>query len=246
MACNLGTCAAAGWMTHAAVTSRPPQVFELDPGMGSGSIWQEVSLLRRCNHKRIVPLLGVAIKVRRRRFPCSAGLKGGLCAAAMACLLVCLPACLPFEGRSSEPCHASWRHGWPELRCSAACWQCSSIQLIWLLPLPPCLPAEPAVAGSNGIHAWWLPASRAAAARAALGSQVGGCLAKLSCPALPCTASRHPSQSLACLSSTPPLPAIPTKSRVHATAVAGGVRWRLTLRRRWTTCTLSCRCCTAT
>jgi hypothetical protein len=93
LACSLGTCAAAGWMTHAAVTSRPPQVFELDPGMGSGSIWQEVSLLRRCNHKRIVPLLGVAIKVRRRRFPCSAGLKGGLCAAAMACLFACLPAC---------------------------------------------------------------------------------------------------------------------------------------------------------
>ena len=41
----------------------PPQVFELEPGVDSGAVWQEVCLLRRCTHERIVPLLGVAIKV---------------------------------------------------------------------------------------------------------------------------------------------------------------------------------------
>ena len=42
------------------------QVFELQPGMDSGVIWQEVCLLRRCAHERIVPLRGVAVKVSSR------------------------------------------------------------------------------------------------------------------------------------------------------------------------------------
>ena len=41
------------------------QVFELQAEMDSGAVWQEVCLLRRCTHERIVPLLGVAIKVTR-------------------------------------------------------------------------------------------------------------------------------------------------------------------------------------
>lgn len=39
------------------------QVFELDAGADSRAAWQEVSLLHRCTHRRIVPLLGVALKV---------------------------------------------------------------------------------------------------------------------------------------------------------------------------------------
>ena len=56
-------------MNTAAAASRPLQVFDLDPGMGSGGIWEEVSLLRSCTHERIVQLLGVAIKVRCCRLP---------------------------------------------------------------------------------------------------------------------------------------------------------------------------------
>lgn len=38
------------------------KVFELEAGTHSGKVWHEVSLLRRCVHPRIVPLLGVALK----------------------------------------------------------------------------------------------------------------------------------------------------------------------------------------
>ena len=47
----------------------PLQVFELEPGMDSSSVWQEVCLLRRCTHERIVPLLGVAVKVSEVQLP---------------------------------------------------------------------------------------------------------------------------------------------------------------------------------
>lgn len=39
------------------------QVFELDPGIQSGSIWREVAMLRDCTHEHVVPLYGVSIKV---------------------------------------------------------------------------------------------------------------------------------------------------------------------------------------
>ena len=42
-----------------------PQVFELSAAIDSTLVWQEVCLLAQCRHERIVPLLGVAIEVRR-------------------------------------------------------------------------------------------------------------------------------------------------------------------------------------
>ena len=39
------------------------KAVELQPGMDSGAVWREASLLRRCHHDRVVPLIGVAIKV---------------------------------------------------------------------------------------------------------------------------------------------------------------------------------------
>lgn len=43
----------------------PPvlQVIELLPGTDSQQLWREVALLRKSTHQRIVPLLGVAVKV---------------------------------------------------------------------------------------------------------------------------------------------------------------------------------------
>lgn len=41
----------------------PTQVFDLMPGMDSARMWREVTLMRQCSHPRILPLLGVAIKV---------------------------------------------------------------------------------------------------------------------------------------------------------------------------------------
>lgn len=41
-----------------------PQVFELGPGINSGTVWQEVSLLRNCSHPRVVQMLGVSVEVR--------------------------------------------------------------------------------------------------------------------------------------------------------------------------------------
>lgn len=38
------------------------KVFELDPGIQSGSIWREVAMLRDCTHEHVVPLYGVSIK----------------------------------------------------------------------------------------------------------------------------------------------------------------------------------------
>ena len=60
----------------------PLQVFELQPGVESGAIWQEVCLLRRCIHERIVPLLGVAVKVSEAQLP------------PLPALLLLLPPCL--------------------------------------------------------------------------------------------------------------------------------------------------------
>ena len=40
------------------------QVFELEAGVDSATLWREVLLLRQCRHPRIVPLLGVALEVR--------------------------------------------------------------------------------------------------------------------------------------------------------------------------------------
>ena len=37
------------------------QVFELEPQMASAAMWREADLMRQCVHRRIVPLLGVAI-----------------------------------------------------------------------------------------------------------------------------------------------------------------------------------------
>lgn len=39
------------------------QVFELQPGVLSGVIWHEISLLRACSHPQIVPVYGVALQV---------------------------------------------------------------------------------------------------------------------------------------------------------------------------------------
>jgi hypothetical protein len=38
-------------------------VYELLPGVDSRAAWQEARLLRNCTHPRIVPLLGIAIRV---------------------------------------------------------------------------------------------------------------------------------------------------------------------------------------
>ena len=40
------------------------QAVELEPGVSSGAFWHEARMLQRCSHDRIVPLHGVAIKVR--------------------------------------------------------------------------------------------------------------------------------------------------------------------------------------
>ena len=40
------------------------QAFELGAGIDSGQMWQEVALLRNCQHPRVVQLLGVAVEVR--------------------------------------------------------------------------------------------------------------------------------------------------------------------------------------
>ena len=193
-------------MITAAATSWLPQVFELNPGMDSGGVWQEVSLLRRCSHKRIVPLLGVAIKVRCCRFPCAAGLRViWVVLRWVACLLVCLLACL---SRAIPRKHVVPAGGMAGPGCAAVL-HAGSIQSILHPPLPPRpLPAEPAAASSNGVHAWRQPASRAAAAGVALGSQVGGWttnVAELSCPALPCAA---PSLLITGLSSQGPQPCL--------------------------------------
>lgn len=42
----------------------PTQVFELHAGLHSHAIWQEAALMRRCSHPRVLPLLGIALKVR--------------------------------------------------------------------------------------------------------------------------------------------------------------------------------------
>ena len=42
----------------------PLQAVELEPGVASGAFWREARMLQRCSHARIVPLHGVAIKVR--------------------------------------------------------------------------------------------------------------------------------------------------------------------------------------
>ena len=41
------------------------KVFEIDPGIDSGRIWREAAMLRDCVHERIVPLYGIALRVRR-------------------------------------------------------------------------------------------------------------------------------------------------------------------------------------
>ena len=135
--------------------------------------------------------------------PCRCWPEGGLCFVSwFASLPGC--ACLILKGTAAAPCSASCRYGCPGLRCSAACWQSSRTQSDSVPFHAPCLPTEPAVAGSNGVHAWWQPASGAAAAwdaaGAALGSQVGGWtdrLADLSCAA-----------SLSGLSPRPPCPGL--------------------------------------
>ena len=40
------------------------QLLELAPGVDSSSLWREVALHRECLHPHIVPLFGVALKVR--------------------------------------------------------------------------------------------------------------------------------------------------------------------------------------
>ena len=40
------------------------QVFAVQHGMDSQAFWQEISLLARCVHPRIVPVYGVAMHVR--------------------------------------------------------------------------------------------------------------------------------------------------------------------------------------
>jgi len=42
----------------------PLQVFAVQPGIDSHAFWHEISLLSRCVHPRIVPILGVAVHVR--------------------------------------------------------------------------------------------------------------------------------------------------------------------------------------
>ena len=67
------------------------QVFELQAGMDSGAVWQEVCILRRCTHDRIVPLLGVAVKVRTGSTWCQPQRPLTLLKRHLPCLL---PACL--------------------------------------------------------------------------------------------------------------------------------------------------------
>ncbi|PSC67189.1 Serine threonine-kinase CTR1 isoform B [Micractinium conductrix] len=38
------------------------RVFELEPGIDGARVWQEVALMRRCSHPRIVPVVGVTIE----------------------------------------------------------------------------------------------------------------------------------------------------------------------------------------
>ncbi|KAL4422644.1 hypothetical protein ABPG75_008841 [Micractinium tetrahymenae] len=38
------------------------KVVELPPGLDVGAVWREASLLRRCTHRRIIPLFGVAVQ----------------------------------------------------------------------------------------------------------------------------------------------------------------------------------------
>ena len=40
------------------------QAVELQPGVASGAFWREATIQQRCIHARIVPLYGVAIRVR--------------------------------------------------------------------------------------------------------------------------------------------------------------------------------------
>lgn len=40
------------------------KVFELEPGLDSGAVWREVSMLRHCIHPRVVPLFGVTVQAR--------------------------------------------------------------------------------------------------------------------------------------------------------------------------------------
>ena len=46
---------------------RHPQVFELQAGVDSGEMWREAALLRQCEHPRIVPILGIALKAGEGR-----------------------------------------------------------------------------------------------------------------------------------------------------------------------------------
>ena len=49
------------------VCVRCVQAVELAPGVASGAFWREARVLRQCAHERIVPLYGVAIRVRMGR-----------------------------------------------------------------------------------------------------------------------------------------------------------------------------------
>ena len=55
----------------------PAQVFELEPGVGVGAAWREVATMRACTHRRVLPLLGVAIQVGASGGAGLAGLRGG-------------------------------------------------------------------------------------------------------------------------------------------------------------------------
>lgn len=37
--------------------------MEVERGVDSSAVWREVALMRRCQHPRVVQLLGVALKV---------------------------------------------------------------------------------------------------------------------------------------------------------------------------------------
>ena len=136
------------------------QVFELQPGVESGAIWQEVWLLRRCTHERIVPLLGVAVKVCEARLPLQWPPKLQLLAPLLLLLLASMFVAsslttLALSAQLEQGCAAA------RLLAFAAC-------------RPACPPASgPAAAGSNAVYAWRQPAGCAAAARDAARTALG-------------------------------------------------------------------------